>query len=130
MTAFRRTLMVFAIVNVLFAFFTAAVGLFADGGDLWSSLVLTGLHPLSAIAVILLVYIPRPKTTLVFSVMAILAIDIIADITLANFIAAGTVKGDWQLPLVFSVVPTLAIVYAVCLLFKRKSAANADSLAD
>ncbi len=122
--------MVFAIINVLFAFFTATVGLFADDGNIWSRLVLAGLHPLSAIAVTLLVYIPRPKTTLVFSIMAILAIDIIANLTLANFIALGTVKGDWQLPLVFSAIPTLAIVYAVCLLSKRKSAANADSLAD
>ena len=113
MTAFRRILMALAAINVLFTIFTAAVGLFADGGDIWSRLVLAGLHPLSAIAIILLVFIRHPNTALVSGITAILAINIIADLTLATIIASDAIEGDWPLPLVFAIIPTIAIVYAV-----------------
>ena len=36
MTAFRNTIRVLAIIQVVFAGFTALVGAFADGGDIWA----------------------------------------------------------------------------------------------
>lgn len=113
MTAFRITLIVLSTINLLFTLLTAAVGLFADGGDAWSRLIISGLHPLAAVAIVLLAYIPRPNITLVFAIIAILAINIISDISLAFLIVAETIKGDWPLPLVFSAIPTIAITYAV-----------------
>ena len=53
MTAFRITLIVLSTINILFTLLTAAVGLFADGGDTWSRLVISGLHPLAAVAIVL-----------------------------------------------------------------------------
>ena len=120
MTAFRITLIVLSIINILFTLLTAAVGLFADGGDTWSRLVISGLHPLAAVAIVLLAYIPRPNSTLVFAIIAILTINIIADITLASLIAAETIKGDWPLPLVFSAIPTIAIIYAALRLLSQQ----------
>jgi hypothetical protein len=48
--------------------------------------------------------------------MAVLAIALFllfneaADLYLAQSIAQGEVKGDWQLPLVFAVVPALGVL--------------------
>ncbi len=126
MTAFRRTMMVLAIINVLFALLAAAVGSFADGGDIWSRLVISVLHPIAAIAIIFLVFVPRSNTALLFGITAILAINIISAIALASLIAAEVVKGDWPLPLVFAPIPTIAIIYAVLILRTHPSSDNAN----
>ena len=113
MTAFRITLMVLAIVHLLFSGFTASVGAFADGGNIWERLVLSALHPIVAIALLTLIFIPRPPKTFIIIVTGLLAANIIADVTLAISIAAGVVKGDAWLPPVFSVVPAIALIYAI-----------------
>ena len=46
MTVFRIVLMVLAIINFLIAGFGALVSQFADGGDFYSRLILTFLHPI------------------------------------------------------------------------------------
>ena len=112
MSIFRIAMMVLAIINFLFAALTAAVGQFADGGDIWSRLILSVLHPTSAIAILALVFIPRPKPALIKGTIALLLINIVADASLATLIATGAIKGDWPLPLVFTAVPAIAILYA------------------
>ena len=109
MNGFRRILMVLAIINVLF---TAAVGLFSDGGDIWSRLILSALHPLSALAILTLVFLTL-NSTIVTGIAAVLALHVIADATLATMIASGAVKGDWELSIVFSIIPIIALIYAV-----------------
>ena len=113
MTGLRVALMVLAVINAIFAVFTAAVGLFADGGDIWSRLVLSALHPLAALAFIVLVILPSPRRTLVVGIAAILTANILADATLATAIGAGAIKGDWALPLIFSFGPAIALIYAI-----------------
>ena len=113
MTAFRITLMVLAIVHMLFAGFTALVGAFADGGNIWERLVVSALHPIVAIALLTLIFIPRPPKTFIIVVTGLLTANIIADVTFAISIAAGVVKGDAWLALVFSVVPAIALIYAI-----------------
>ena len=113
MSIFRIAMKVLAIINFLFAALTAAVGQFADGGDIWSRLILSVLHPTSAIAILALVLIPRPKPALIKAISALLVLNIVADASLATLIAIGAIKGDWPLPLVFTFVPTIAILYAV-----------------
>ena len=113
MTAFRITLMVLAIVHMLFAGFTALVGAFADGGNIWERLVLSALHPIVALALLTLIFVPRPPKTFIIVVTGLLAANIIVDVTLAISIAAGVVKGDAWLPPVFSVVPAIALIYAI-----------------
>ena len=40
----------------------------------------------------------------------------IADLGLAQLMAAGRVRGDWELALAFSVVPVIGVVYGLALL--------------
>lgn len=113
MTVFRTITLVLAVLQVLFTAFTGMVGAFADGGDLWSRLLLIGVHPLCAVALLVLALLPRPSPTVAYAVAALLVGNIVADLTLAQLIAAGTVKGDWWLPLTFSVIPAVGLAYAL-----------------
>ena len=116
MKALRVVLMLLGIVHILFVGLTAVVGSFADGGDVWSRLLLTLLHPIAAIAILFLVFVRLPPRRIASIVVAILAINIVADVVVAALIASGTITGDWGLPLAFTVVPAIAIVYAVLIL--------------
>ena len=116
MKALRVVLMVVSIVHILFVGLTAVVGSFADGGDVWSRLLLTLLHPIAAIAILFLVFVRIPPRRITSIVVAILTINIVGDVVVAALIASGSIKGDWGLPLAFTVVPAIAIVYAVLVL--------------
>ena len=113
MTVFRTTTLVLAVLQVLFTVFTAMVGAFADGGDIWSLLVLVALHPLCAVALLVLVIFPQPFAAMAYVVAALLLGNIAADATLALLIATEAMKGDWPLPLIFSIIPVVGLVYAV-----------------
>ena len=115
MTVFRTITLVLAVLQVLFTAFTGMVGAFADGGDIWSRLLLIAVHPLCAVALLVLVLLPRTAPAIAYAVAALLLASIVADLTFALLIAAGMVKGDWWLPLVFTVVPVVGVVYALTL---------------
>lgn len=102
-----------AILHLLFTALTAMIGLFADGGAVYSRLILSALHPLAALAILLLVFAPRVTKSFIMIVTALLTINILADVTLTALIGFGTIKGDWELPLFFTIVPMIAIIYAV-----------------
>ena len=129
MTVFRVILLVLAIVQVLLAIFTAMVGAFADGGDIWSRLVLIVLHPLCAVALLVLVVWPKPPAAMAYVVSAFLLGNIVADTTLALLIATDVVKGDWPLPLVFSVIPVVGLVYALRIAAIREEGSPAETTA-
>lgn len=116
MSVFRILLSILAVIHALFAGFTALVGAFANGGETWERLLVVLLHPLGAAGVLVLVLAPRLPRIANLAIAAILLVVVIADLVLAQRIAAGTVKGDWELALVFSVVPVIGIVYAMSLL--------------
>ena len=122
MTGFRISVLVLAVIHALFAGFTALVGAFADGGDVWQRLLVVLVHPLGAAGVLLLVFVPHLTRTATLAIAALLLANVIADLTLAQRIAAGAVKGDWELALVFAVVPIIGIVYALTLLRTRNAA--------
>ena len=115
-------MLVLAIVQIVLAGFTVLVGSFADGGDVWSRLLIVLLHPLCAAGLLLLVLLPRPATVVVLAIAALLAVNVIADLSVALMIAGGAVKGDWPLPLIFSVIPAIGVVYALTLLRTPRSA--------
>jgi hypothetical protein len=117
-------MLVLAVVQTAFAGFTALVGAFADGGDLWSRLLVILIHPLCAAGMLLLVLLPRPATAVVLAIAGLLAVNVVADLTFAQLIAGGSVKGDWWLPLIFSVVPAVGIVYALTLLRAARAKAT------
>ena len=109
----RIVMLVLAFIYAALAMFTAAVGSFADGGDVWSRLVLVLLHPLAAGAFLLLVFRPTASRMLVVAIAALLLGTVAADLSLAAAIAGGAMKGDWELPVIFAVIPALGVLYAL-----------------
>ncbi|MYA50539.1 MAG: hypothetical protein F4185_07065 [Chloroflexi bacterium] len=122
MTMFRILMLVLAVLQVAFTVFTALVGSFADAGSLGERAVLVLVHPLAAIGLLVLVTQPQLSIKGVRVVAALLAVNVAADVALALLIAGGAVKGDWELPLVFAVIPAIGVVYAVKRMTSRASA--------
>ena len=124
MTSFRISVTVLAVIHAVFAGFTALVGAFANSGDIWQRLVVVLLHPLGAAGVLLLVLRPRLATTTILAIVALLTANVIADLGVALLIAAGRVRGDWELAMAFSVVPAIGIVYGLTLLRTARETAG------
>ena len=114
-------MLVLAVIHAALAGFTALVGAFADGGDVWQRLLVVLLHPLGAAGLLLLVLAPRPSPPRILAAASILAANAAADLVLAQRIAAGAVRGDWELAVAFSVAPAIGIVYALALLRANRS---------
>ena len=108
-------MLVLAIVQAALAGFIALAGAFADGGDVWSRLLLVLIHPLCAAAMLLLVLLPRPATVMVLAVAVLLVVNVGADVFTALAIGRGAVRGDWWIPAIFSVIPAIGVVYALTL---------------
>ena len=115
MAAFRIAVLLLGVIHVLFVGLTSLVGAFADGGDIWQRLVVLLAHPLGAAGVLLLVLVPRLARTATLGIAAVLLANVIADLALAQRIATGAVKGDWELAVVFAVVPVVGMAYALSL---------------
>lgn len=113
----RIALIVLAVIQLIIAVAVGTVGGgFADGGQWYDRAILIAVHPIAAIALLVLAFIPRPAPGLTGLVMALLAVNIAADIFLAATVLSGIAKGDWWLPLLFSVIPLLGLVYGATLL--------------
>ena len=119
MLAFRVLMHILVVLHALFVLFTAMVGAFADGGRIEERLVAVFIHPLSTVGLVLMVFGPRLSATLMKVILVLLIVNVIADVVLALLIARGSVKGDWELPLVFALVPALGIVYALTVAHRR-----------
>lgn len=122
MKNFRVIVLALGVIHALFAGFTALVGGFADGGSVWERLILMAVHPIAAAALLYVVVLHTPARQIVIAASALMVINVIADVTLALLIQTGNIRGDWLLPLVFSVVPIIGLVYALTLLSHRKAA--------
>ena len=116
MATFRMSMLILAIAHALFVGLTALVGAFADGGDAWSRLLVVLVHPACAVAMLWLTWHQRPATPAIIAVGLIMVVNVAADLSLAQLISAGSVRGDWWLALLFSVVPGIGIVYALAIL--------------
>ena len=124
MTSFRSVVLVLAVIHAIFAGLTAMVGAFANGGDVWQRLLLILLHPLGAAGVLLLVLLPHLTTTKILAIVVLLTVNVLADLYLAQVLATGVVRGDWELAVAFSVVPAIGIVYALALLRTARATAG------
>ena len=62
---------------------------------------------------LVLVLRPRLATTTILALAALLTVNVVADLGLAQLMAAGRGRGDWELALAFSVVPVIGVVYAL-----------------
>ena len=119
MNLFRVVVLALAVLQALMAGLTALVGGFADGGDLFSRLTLMLIHPVTAVVLVYVAAVRSPLPRVLMFGSALIVINVIADVALALSISAGTIKGDWWLPLVFSVIPLIGLVYALLLLSRR-----------
>lgn len=119
MTAFKNTIRVLALVQLVFAGFTAVVGAFADGGDIWSRLLVSVIHPVCAVAILLLALRPSLANLTLIAILAMIVLTVAGDITYCLLIASGSVKGDFWLPLVFAVIPAITAIYALTLLTRQ-----------
>ena len=106
-------MIVLAVLYAVLAGFTAMVGSFADGGDIWSRLLLVLLHPLCAAGMLVLAFVRGLATAKLFGIAALLAGTVGADLVVAALIAGGSVKGDWWLMALFAVAPAAAVLYAL-----------------
>ena len=120
-TPIRIVILVLAGLHLALALLTAVVGNFADGGDALSRLLLTVVHPVCAVALVALLAVPRPSRGFALAVACLMAVNIVADAAVALAIATGATKGDWWLPMVFSVVPAIGIAYAVATARRRST---------
>ncbi len=114
-------MLVLAIAHALFVGLTVLVGAFADGGDIWSRLLVVLVHPLCAVGMLWLTWQQRPSSPAIIAIALIMVMNVAADLSLAQLIASGSVKGDRWLPLLFSVVPAIGIVYALTMLRASRS---------
>ena len=124
MTVFRFAVLVLGVIHALFVGLTSLAGAFADGGDVWQRLLLVLLHPVGATGVLLLVLVPHLSRTATAGIAAVLLANVSADLALAQRIAAGAVRGDWELGLMFVVVPSVAMAYALIRLGPGRRAAG------
>lgn len=108
----RALIITLAVLQFLFAGFAGAVGSFADGGEIWERVVLMAIHPLAAIGLLVMAFVPRIKPAGLQVIRALLALNIIADAALAALIYSGATKGDWWLPLLFAVIPVIGLGYS------------------
>lgn len=106
-------MLVLAIVQAALAVFAALAGAFADGGDVWSRLLLILIHPLCAAGLLLLVLLPRPSPATVLAIAALLLVNVGSDLYTALMIWQGGLRGDWWLPTIFAVIPAIGIIYAL-----------------
>ena len=108
----RILIIVLALVQFLLAGFTSAVGGFADGGEIWERAVLMGIHPLAAIGLLVMAFVTRIKPAGLKIIQFLLVVNIAADLVLAALIYGGAARGDWWLPLIFSVIPVIGLGYS------------------
>jgi len=87
---------------------------FADGGSVPERLLLSAVHPLAAILLLYVVVSSERLSPLIRrTTVAMLSVSIVGDILAAVLIAQGTWRGDWPLPLTFTVVPVIGLVYMI-----------------
>ena len=130
MHAFSIAMFVFAFANLLFAMVTTQVSMMAEVGDYRARLILAVIQPFVAVSTVVLVFISKPRPLLAFFVTAILLVNIFAVTILARLTATKTISGDWMTLLIFSIIPTIALAYAMFLLAKGFRADEADSTVD
>lgn len=115
----RIVMIVLAQLQLVVAVFVAAVSGFADGGTWWERATLMAVQPIAAIGLLVLLVTPRPSAFFIRLILALLAINIAADIIVALAIVLEMSTGDWWFSLIFSVIPLIGLLYAFSLSGRR-----------
>ena len=119
MKFFHRLIVVLAAVQLLLAGIGLLGGLFADGG-LWERIPIVVVHPIAAVALLVVAVKSKPVSKRLKDLAAtLLLVNIAVDIALAVLIGAGVARGDWWLPLIFSAIPAVGVLYVWMLRTKK-----------
>ena len=121
MSSFRVVMIVLAVVHAVAVGFVAFAGSFADGGLWWQYAAVIVMQPVGAITLLVVVLNPSPGMAVLRIGSAMLNIHNILEIIIAAMILFGVTDGDWWLPLVFTVIPSLGIMYARLLQQRQRS---------
>ena len=105
MKVIQIIMMGLAVLYMVFAGFTAVVGMFADGGTIWERALISGIHPIGAIALLVLVFTPRGTYNwATWLAVALLLVSIAGDVAAYVAMSTGAIKGDSGLALAFLVI--------------------------
>lgn len=105
-----------AVLYGLLAALLALAGSFADGDDVGARLLITLLHPLSAVGLLAAVFVKSLSRPVFVLIAALLLATVVADVHFALSIATGQIKGDWEIPAVLAVVPVVGFVFTLGML--------------
>ena len=109
---------VLAALHLVFTGLTGMVGLFAGGGTLWERILVSGVHPVAAAALLLVLIAPLSARKWPFWVVVLLLlVSIAGDVAVYVAISRGEIKGDAELAIVFAVVPVLGVLYLLARAF-------------
>ncbi len=123
----RFFMFVLVLLQLAVTAYSAGMSGLVEGGASWERVTLMvvqpvaalGLRLLAALGLLLLAALSQPSVLLVRLVMALLAINIVADAALALSIALKYSPGDWRLPLIFAAIPLIGLMYAVSLTARK-----------
>ena len=116
MKTLRVAMIALAIVQVVLTGFTALVGGFADGGSVWERALIMVVHPVAAIALLVMVLTPRADAKRVTRVaVVLLLVNIAGDMATYVAINEGTIKGDKSLAFIFAIIPVIGVIYGLTL---------------
>ena len=107
----RIALTALAVVQLIIAGLVGMVGLFADGGGVFSRALLVVVHPVAAVALIVALTARAPKPRMDAIAVALALASVAADAYVSLAILAGAIRGDAWLPLAFAVIPAIAVAY-------------------
>ena len=114
MKTFRWIMVVLTALYAICAGFTAAVGLFADGGTIRERILISGIHPLGAVALLFLIWRPGgrigPGDA---AALALVILSVLGDVAVFVAITTGAIPGDAGLAVAFALVPLLGIAYVI-----------------
>ena len=116
MLVFRIALIALALAQAALAGLGMLISTFADGGYWWERLPMLLAHPAGAAALLALAAQNRPSGRFLGIALALLLANVAADASLSAAIGLGVTRGDWWLPLVFSAIPAVGVVYTLTLL--------------
>lgn len=116
MQVFRIAMIALAAAQAALVGLGMLTGAFADGGYWWERLPMLLAHPAAAAALIVLAAQARPSGRLAGIALALLLLNVAADASLAAAIGLGVTRGDWWLPLAFSAIPAVGVLYTLTLL--------------
>lgn len=125
MKTFRIAMIALALLQALLVSFGMLIGAFADGGYWWERLPMLIVHPAAAVALLALTLPPRPPVLRwTVAALALLSLNLAADAAMSVAIGAGFARGDWWLPLVFSVIPAVVLVFTLATMLRPRPPAG------